>query len=128
MDQGSFNGPGGPRMRWVVPATEGAAMPAGQTVRTKTKLGFVDDAQILHLSKDALATSGLAVFDVEARSAKTARGDIQGVRVDFGEDRTPACDVDEDPLCAGPGFTDYTVETVRRIGADSFTPEGDSCG
>ncbi|WP_212914332.1 peptidase M6 [Streptomyces sp. TS71-3] len=142
MDRGSFNGPGGPHMRWVVPATQGAAMPAGQTVRTKTKLGFVDDGQILHLSKDALRTSGLAVFDVKARSAKPGKGDILGVQVDFGTDRTPACDIGKDPLCSGPGFTDYTIETVQRIGADSFTPdhgvmltknkpfgdEDDSCG
>src|SRR5581483_4042585 len=29
MDRGSFNGPGGPHRRWVVPASEGASMPAG---------------------------------------------------------------------------------------------------
>ena len=29
MDRGGFNGPGGPHRRWVVPAAEGAAMPAG---------------------------------------------------------------------------------------------------
>ena len=142
MDRGSFNGPGGPHMRWVVPAGQGASMPAGQTVRTRTKLGFIDDDQILHLSKDALRTSGLAVFDVKARSAKPGKGDLQGVQVDLGEDRTPACDIDKDPLCSGPGFTNYTIETVQRIGADSFTPdhgvmltknkpfddEDDSCG
>ncbi|GAA3725224.1 peptidase M6 [Streptomyces tremellae] len=142
LDRGSFNGPGGPHNRWEVPATEGASMPAGQTVRTKTKLGFIDDDQLLTLSPRSLADHGLAVFDVRARSAKVEKDAIQGVRVDLGEDRTPACDVDKDPLCPGPGFTDYTVETVQRIGADSFTPdhgvmltknkpfddEGDSCG
>ena len=34
MDRGSFNGPGGPHRRWVVPPTEGAAMPAGLTLRS----------------------------------------------------------------------------------------------
>ena len=33
MDRGSFNGPGGPHRRWVVPANEGASMPAGFTLR-----------------------------------------------------------------------------------------------
>ena len=35
MDRGSFNGPGGPHRRWVVPAAEGAAMPAGLMLRSK---------------------------------------------------------------------------------------------
>lgn len=142
LDRGSFNGPGGPHNRWQVPATEGASMPAGQTVRTKTKLGFIDDEQLLTLSPQSLADNGLAVFDVRARSAKVKKNALQGVRVDLGTDKTPACDVAKDPLCAGPGFSDYTIETVQRIGADSFTPdhgvmltknkpfddEGDSCG
>jgi hypothetical protein len=78
----------------------------------------------------------------KARSARPDKGDIQGVQLDFGKDRTPACDIDRDPLCSGPGFTDHTIETVQRIGADSFTPdhgvmltknkpfddEDDSCG
>ena len=29
MDHSSFNGPGGPHSRWVVPATQGIAMPTG---------------------------------------------------------------------------------------------------
>jgi M6 family metalloprotease-like protein len=45
MDRGSFNGPGGPHMRWVVPATMGAAMPAGQTLRSRMKLGHIAEAQ-----------------------------------------------------------------------------------
>ncbi|MGH7469255.1 MAG: hypothetical protein ACRENP_14980 [Longimicrobiales bacterium] len=35
MDRGSFNGPGGPHRRWVVPPTERAAMPAGLTLRSR---------------------------------------------------------------------------------------------
>ena len=35
MDRGSFNGPGGPHRRWVVPPAEGAAMPAGLMVRNR---------------------------------------------------------------------------------------------
>lgn len=123
LDRGSFNGPGGPHNRWQVPATQGASMPAGQTVRTKTKLGFLDDDQLLTLSPQALADHGLAVFDVRARSAKVKRNQLQGVEIDLGTDKTPACDVNTDPFCSGPGFTDYTIETVQRIGADSFTPD-----
>ncbi|MGP4014303.1 M6 family metalloprotease domain-containing protein [Saccharopolyspora sp. 5N708] len=142
MDRGSFNGPGGPHNRWQVPATQGASMPAGQTLRTKMKLGFIDDEQVVHLSREALADSGVAVVQVKARSAQPKPGDVQGVLVDVDQDNTPPCDVNADPLCAGPGYRNYTIETVQRIGSDSFTPdngvmltknkpfddEGDSCG
>ncbi|MFG3062164.1 hypothetical protein ACGFYM_26795 [Streptomyces sp. NPDC048231] len=87
LDRGSFNGPGGPHNRWQVPATQGASMPAGQTVRTKTKLGFLDDDQLLTLSPQALADHGLAVFDVRARSAKVKRNQLQGVEIDLGRTR-----------------------------------------
>ena len=39
MDRGSFNGPGGPHRRWVVPAAEGAAMPAGLMLRNRLRDG-----------------------------------------------------------------------------------------
>jgi len=38
MDRGCFNGPGGPHRRWVVPAAEGAAMPAGFMLRNRVYL------------------------------------------------------------------------------------------
>ena len=37
MDRGSFNGPGGPHRRWVVPAAEGASMPAGLMLRSNVR-------------------------------------------------------------------------------------------
>jgi M6 family metalloprotease-like protein len=123
LDRGSFNGPGGPHNRWEVPATQGASMPAGQTLRTKLKLGFIDDDQVLNLSPEDLKANGPAVFDVRARSAAVKKGDLQGVKIDLGQDKTPPCDINTDPLCAGPGFSDYTIETVQRIGADSFDPD-----
>ena len=43
MDRGSFNGPGGPHRRWVVPPTEGAAMPAGLMLRSRMKFGFLEE-------------------------------------------------------------------------------------
>ncbi|WP_330172613.1 peptidase M6 [Streptomyces sp. NBC_01498] len=123
MDRGSFNGPGGPHNRWQVPATRGASMAAGFTLRTRTKLGFIDDAQVLNLTPEELTANGPAVFEVRARTAAVKKNALQGVRIDLGTDRTPACDVNTDPLCSGPGFTDYTIETVQRIGTDSFTPD-----
>ena len=124
MDRGSFNGPGGPHMRWVVPATMGAAMPAGLMLRSRTKLGFISESRVLRLSRDALASTGLIVVTVKARSAIPGGSDIQGVRVELSQDRTPACDMSTNPLCAGSSvYNYYTVETVQRIGADSFTPD-----
>ena len=35
LDRGSFNGPGGPHNRWLVPVTQGGAMEAGMTLWTK---------------------------------------------------------------------------------------------
>src|SRR6185436_12421406 len=78
MDRGSFNGPGGPHRRWVVPPTEGAAMPAGVTLRTRMKLGFISEAQVLRISRDALASSGMVVVTVKARTAIPVSSDIQG--------------------------------------------------
>ncbi|SDL80151.1 peptidase M6 [Nonomuraea jiangxiensis] len=142
MDRGSFNGPGGPHNRWQVPATQGASMPAGQTLRAKLKLNFIGANQVLNLSGTALRSGGVAVFEVKARSALPTTGELQGVLLDLGQDRTPACNINTNPLCSGPGFTNYSLEVVQRIGTDSFTPdngvmltknkpfsnENDSCG
>ena len=68
MDRGSFNGPGGPHRRWVVPATQGAAMPAGLMLRNRIINGFITNDQILRLNRDGLAQSGLAVATVTARA------------------------------------------------------------
>jgi len=128
MDRGSFNGPGGPHRRWVVPAAEGAAMPAGLMLRNRVAMGFLAPGQILRLSRNGLARSGLAVATVTARAVDPAPGTFAGITVrldgDAPQDRTPACDRNTDPLCAGlPAFNDYSVEVVQRIGYDSFTPD-----
>lgn len=145
MDRGSFNGPGGPHRRWVVPATEGAFMPAGFMLRNRIKYGFVTPAQVLTLSRDGLAGSGLAVATVTARAVDPGPNGLAGIVIKLDgaapQDRTPACDMTQDPLCPGaPVFNFYSLEVVQRIGYDSFTPdngvllaknkdeEGPSCG
>ncbi len=45
MDRGSFNGPGGPHRRWVVPAAEGAAMPAGLMLRNRLAMDVMSARQ-----------------------------------------------------------------------------------
>jgi M6 family metalloprotease-like protein len=145
MDRGSFNGPGGPHRRWVVPANEGASMPAGFMLRNRLRYQWLQPSQVLQLARSGLAASGLAVATVTARAVDPLPGEVAGVTVTLDgeapQDRTPTCDMNADPLCAGePVFNFYSMEVVQRIGYDSFTPdngvliaknkdrEGRSCG
>jgi M6 family metalloprotease-like protein len=145
MDRGSFNGPGGPHRRWVVPANEGAAMPAGFMLRNRLRFEFVRPDQVLRLNRGGLAQSGLALARITARAVEPSAGTVAGVTVTLDgeapQDRTPPCDLKTDPLCAGePVWNFYSLEVVQRIGYDSFTPdagvllaknkdrEGNTCG
>lgn len=128
MDRGCFNGPGGPHRRWVVPPTQGAAMPAGLMVRNRLENGFIAESQLLRLNREGLAKSGLAVADVTARAVDPLPGTFAGiiVRLDGSEpgDRTPADDPATNPLSPGiPNYNFYSIEVVQRIGYDSFTPD-----
>lgn len=127
MDRGSFNGPGGPHRRWVVPAQEGASMPAGLMLRSRLKFGFVQQEQILELNRNGLDNTGLAVARVIARAVKPGDGLLAGIKINLDgryRDMTPVCDPDQDPLCAGSSvFNFYTLEVIQRIGYDSFTPD-----
>jgi M6 family metalloprotease-like protein len=145
MDRGSFNGPGGPHRRWVVPANEGASMPAGFMLRNRIRFEFVRPEQVVRLNRNGLAKSGLAVARVVARAVDPGAEGVAGITValdgDAPQDRTPPCDMKADPLCAGePVWNFYSLEVVQRIGYDSFTPdngvliaknkdrEGNTCG
>jgi len=128
MDRGSFNGPGGPHRRWVVPPTEGAFMPAGFMLRSKIRFNFVRPENVLKLNRNGLAESGLAVATITARAVDPGPTRLAGITVtldgDPPQDRTPPCDINRDPYCAGmPVFNFYSIEVVQRIGYDSFTPD-----
>lgn len=128
MDRGSFNGPGGPHMRWVVPPIRGAAMPAGLMLRNRLQNEFIDDDQVLTVNRNGLAASGIAVAEVTARAVDPLPGTFAGmiVRLDGDEprDRTPHIDPAIDPLSPGaPIYDFYSMEVVQRIGYDSFTPD-----
>jgi M6 family metalloprotease-like protein len=128
MDRGCFNGPGGPHMRWVVPPTHGAAMPAGLMVRNRLENGFLDADEVLTLSREELVRFGPAVAEVTARAVAPLPGTYAGitVRLDGPEprDRTPEDDPATNPLSPGiPNYDFYSLEVVQRLGYDSFTPD-----
>jgi M6 family metalloprotease-like protein len=128
MDRGSFNGPGGPHKRWVVPASQGAAMPAGLMLRNRMVNGFITDDDVITVSRTGLAQTGLVVAGITARAVEPLPGEFAGfiVRLDGAEphDRTPFVDPATDPLSQGnPTFNFYSMEVVQRIGYDSFCPD-----
>jgi len=128
MDRGSFNGPGGPHRRWVVPAAEGASMPAGLMLRSRIRFHFLSDDSVLKLTRSGLAQSGLALATVTARAVDPRPGEFAGVTVamdgDAPQDRTPPDDMNRNPLSSGrTDWNFYSLEVVQRIGYDSFTPD-----
>ncbi|GAA4712899.1 M6 family metalloprotease domain-containing protein [Phytohabitans rumicis] len=123
MSRGSFNGPGGPHTRWLIPPVNGGSMGSQHMLRDKVKLGMVDEANVLRLSREALASSGIVVADVTARAVKPGASELTGVNIAMNADLSPACSTSADPLCDGGNFNNYTVEVVDRMGADSFTPD-----
>ena len=125
MDRGSFNGPGGPHRRWVVPAAEGASMPAGFMLRNRIRYKWLAPEQVVTVTRSELEKAGLVVATITARAVDPLPGEVAGIVVTLdGGDRTPKCDMTTDPLCSGePAWNNYTVEVVQRIGNDSFTPD-----
>ena len=87
MDRGSFNGPGGPHKRYLVPKTEGDVMSAGLMLRQKIAFDFVTAAQVLSVKRDNLGKSGLVVANVTARAIDPLPASLAGivVRLDEGE-------------------------------------------
>ena len=127
MDRGSFNGPGGPHRRWVIPPTQGASMPAGLMLRSRIKNEFIGEPTCSG-SAGRPWPRRVAVAEVTARAVDPLPGTFAGivVRLDGAapEDRTPPDDPATNPLSAGvPDFNFYTLEVVQRIGYDSFTPD-----
>ncbi len=128
MDRGCFNGPGGPHMRWVVPPTMGAAMPAGLMIRNRLANKFVDEKNVFYLSREGLDESGLVVAEITCRAVEPLPGTWAAmiVRLDGEEphDRTSVEDPAENPLSQGLAqFDYYSMEVVQRIGYDSFCPD-----
>jgi M6 family metalloprotease-like protein len=124
LSRGSFNGPGGPHSRWLIPPTAGGSMGAQHMLRNKIKLAMVDENNVLRLSREALADSGVVTATVTARTVQPGPNGLSGINVELGTgDLSPACDPRTDPFCDGGDYQNYTLEVVDRMGSDSFTPD-----
>src|ERR1700754_40064 len=80
MSRGSFNGPGGPHTRFLVPATQGGSLGSQHNLRNRLKLGFVTNDQVLRLNRSGLSKDGIAVADVTAREVEPGSG-LSGIQV-----------------------------------------------
>jgi hypothetical protein len=97
-------------------------------LRNRLNNAFVDTTEILRLSRNGLARSGLAVARITARALEPLPRELAGMIVRFDgdepRDRTPPSDPATDPLSPGiPNYDFYSIEVVQRIGYDSFTPD-----
>ena len=94
MSRGTFNGPGGPHTRFLIPATQGSSLGSQHNIRNKRFLNFVGDADLMRLNRNGLAASGLAVADVTAREVPHTAGEVAGVRIELdgavGDNSRPA--------------------------------------
>ncbi|MDA0169224.1 hypothetical protein OJ998_09020 [Solirubrobacter taibaiensis] len=136
MSRGTFNGPGGPHTRFLIPPTQGSSLGAQHNIRNKRFLNFVGDSDLMRLNRNGLAQSGVAVADVTAREVPHSAGDVAGVRIELdgttGDNSTP-CTVAAEWRCDGVTrnattgaisgkYNAYTMEAVQQIGSDSFAP------
>ena len=55
MSRGTFNGPGGPHTRFLIPPTQGSALGSQHNIRNKRFLNFVGDSDLMRLNRNGLA-------------------------------------------------------------------------
>ena len=124
MGRGTFNGPGGPFERNLIPPTQGGTMGSHHMIRNKVRMGFVPPAEVLTVNQSALDAAGIVTARILQRESPpaTANPDMySGIRIALTEDAS-SCDSD-DPMCDGGGYDFYDVEVVNRQGFDSFLPD-----
>ena len=130
MSRGSFNGPGGPHTRWMVPSTLGASAPSHHMLRNKIKQGFLSEDQYLQLDREELVVTGPVFTDVLAREVPVGeefgREGLLGINISM-VDLTPKNSLEDDwraDMQRGEKWYDnYTLEVVDRVGYDSFLPD-----
>ncbi len=136
MSRGTFNGPGGTHNRWQIPNAGGSALGPHHMLHFKNRLNtatstiLAPDEQVF-LERNTLATQGVAVIEMQARSSVPEDGELVGVTVNFGTGGDAA------GTCANQGYTGdqlfycpnrsgsytaYRLEVVDPVGNDSYTP------
>jgi M6 family metalloprotease-like protein len=123
LSRGSFNGPGGPHTRWMIPSIQGGSLGSLHTVRDKVKIGLVNSSTVLQISTDALASQGIVVANITARSVDPGLHGLIGLNITMKKDLSPKCNTSTDPFCDGGGYNNYNIEVIDRMGADSFQPD-----
>ncbi len=128
MSRGTFNGPGGPHTRWVIPPTAGGSAGPHHMLRNKIRMGLVRPGEVLLLERDDLALTGPVFADIWARSIPlgpgTGRTGLRGIQIALATgDKSPPCTLRDDWRCDRGGYHNYTVEVVDRMGYDSFAPD-----
>jgi M6 family metalloprotease-like protein len=130
MSRGTFNGPGGTHNRWQVPNQGGSGLGPHHLLHFKNQLGILGADDQITLERNTLQDQGVAVLRVKAREAVPGGGALSGLTVNFGTggDLAGTCanqgytDVFYCPNRVGPGYLNYRLEVVDRVGNDSFTP------
>jgi M6 family metalloprotease-like protein len=124
MGRGTFNGPGGPFERNLIPPTQGGTMGSHHMIRNKLRMGFIPAAEVLTVNQAALDTAGIVTARILQRESPpaTANPDLySGIRIVLTEDASN-CDPN-DPMCDEGNYDFYDVEVVNRQGFDSFVPD-----
>lgn len=128
MSRGTFNGPGGTHNRWQIPNAGGSALGPHHMVHFKQELEVLDDEEQVLLNRSELASEGIAVATLKARTS-VPDGDKVGLEVAFddGGYQPGNCEsqIADDPdfWCPpGSNWENYTMEVVDREGNDSFVP------
>ena len=89
MSRGTFNGPGGTHNRWQIPNAGGSALGPHHMLHFKNRLNtatstiLAADEQVF-LERNTLATQGVAVVELQARSSAPDDGELVGLTVNFG--------------------------------------------
>lgn len=126
MSRGTFNGPGGTHNRWQVPNQGGSALGPHHMLHFKNRLGVLLPEEQLTLERNTLASQGVAVATVTARSSVPGEGELAGVTVNFGTGGDAAGTCANQGLdsfyCPGTNYLQYRIEAVDRVGNDSFAP------
>lgn len=124
MSRGTFNGPGGPFERNLIPPTQGGTMGSHHMLRNKVRMGFTPASEVLTLTQSALDAAGVVKGRVIQRETPPLTDDPEiysGVRIQLTSDQS-SCDAAE-PKCDEGGYDFYDMEVVNRQGFDSFLPD-----